>query len=134
MATDPSLDIDAATGGDIRGWGHVLQSLEVIFTTRFGERVMREWFGSIVPAFLGENMNTQTIVPFFSAISSAIDQWEPRYRITQIIPERVGRDGHLRIVLHGEYRPRALLGDFTPEGARRVFIGMNSDGLMMEAA
>lgn len=133
-ALDPSLDMDAGTGADVTGWNHVLQSIDQIFTTRFGERVMREWFGSIVPAFLGENLTAETVVVFFSAVSSAIDQWEPRYRITRIVPESVGRDGRLRIFIEGEYRPRALLGDFTPEGARRVVIAANQNGLFLEAA
>jgi len=122
MPIDPSLDINVTTGADIRGWPHVLQSIEQIFTTNFGERVMREWFGSAVPRFLGENLNTQTVVPFFAAISAAMEQWEPRFAITQIIPESVSRAGLLQITIEGEYRPRALLGDFAAEGARRVII------------
>lgn len=129
MATVLSLDIDVRTGRDISGWPQVIQSIEQIFTTRFGERVMREWFGSMVPAFLGENLNKQTVLPFFAAIASAIEQWEPRYRITRIVPESVGRDGHLEIYLEGEYRPRALLGDFTPEGARRIAITASASEL-----
>ena len=134
MAFDPSIDIDAGSGADIAGWPHVLQSLEEIFKTRFAERVMREWFGSMVPAFLGENMTVQTIVPFFAAIASAIEQWEPRYRVLRVVPESVGRDGRLRVMIEGEYRPRALLGDFTPEGVRRVFLAANDNGYMVEAA
>jgi len=122
MALDPSIDMDAVSGANISGWAHVLQSIEDFFTTRFGERVMREWYGTVVPAFLGEPLNVQTVVPFFTAICAGIEQWEPRYRITQIVPESVGRDGRLRVHLEGEYRPRALLGDFTPEGARRVTV------------
>jgi len=132
MALDPSIDIDAGTGADIAAWPHVLQSLDKIFTTRFGERVMREWFGSLVPAFLGENLNAPTVVAFFSAVSAAIEQWEPRYRITLLVPESVGRDGRLRVAMEGEYRPRALLNDFTPEGARRVTIVGSAGGLTLE--
>lgn len=133
MALDPSLDLDAGSGADIRGWPHVLQSIEQIFTTHFGERIMREWFGSAVPRFLGENLTGPTVVAFFSAVSAAIDQWEPRYRVTRIVPESVGRDGRLRVYIEGEYRPRALLGDFTPEGARRVSIVGGQNGLTVEA-
>lgn len=122
MALDPSIDLNAGTGADITGWDHVLQCIEDFFTTEFGQRVMREWYGSVVPRFLGETLNTQTVVPFFAAIASAIEQWEPRYQITRVTPESVGRDGRLRIVMEGVYRPRALLGDFTPDGARRVVI------------
>lgn len=134
MALDPSIDIDAVSGVDIVAWPHVLQSIQQILTTRFGERVMREWFGSAVPNLLGENLTTTTVVAFFSAVSSAIEQWEPRFRVIRIIPESVGRDGRLRVQIEGEYRPRALLGDFTPEGARRVTIAANDNGLKLEAA
>jgi hypothetical protein len=127
MALDPSVDLDAEAGANLSGWPNVLQSLEQIFTTNFGERVMREWFGSAVPRFLGENLNTQTVVPFFAAISAAIEQWEPRFRVTQIVPESLGRDGHIQILIEGEYRPRALLGDQRPEGPRRVTVSGNSN-------
>lgn len=120
LAIDPSIDIDVETGADINGWPHVLQCIADFFATRFGARVMREWYGSAVPAFLGENMNAQTIVPFFAALASAIEQWEPRFRITAVIPTSVNRSGQLRVTMEGEYRPRALLGDFTSAGARRV--------------
>jgi phage baseplate assembly protein W len=126
MAVDPSIDMDVQTGADVSGWPHVLNCIQDFFTTNFGERVMREWYGTAVPRFLGENMNTQTIVPFFAAIASAIEQWEPRFRLTRVTPQSVGRDGRLVVVMEGEYRPRALLGDFTPEGARRVTISGGS--------
>lgn len=134
MALDPSIDMDVGTGADISGWDHVLQSIQDFFTTDFGERVMREWYGSVVPRFLGEPLNTQTIVPFFSAIASAIEQWEPRYRITKVVPTSVGRDGHLNVVVEGEYRPRALLGDFTPDGARRRITVYGDVGSRLEVS
>jgi len=125
---DPSIDIDCETGGNISGWPHVLQCVADFFATAFGERVMREWYGTAVPRFLGQQLNTQTVVPFFSAVSAAIEQWEPRYRITQIVPESVGRDGRLRVHIQGQFRPRALLGDFTVEGARRITVTGGSGG------
>lgn len=128
MAVDPSIDIDAETGGDISGWPHVLQSIQDFFITSFAERVMREWYGSAVPRFLGENLTASTVVPFFAAMASAIEQWEPRYRLTRVVPESVGRDGKLRVYMEGEFRPRALLGDFTPEGARRITVLGGSGG------
>lgn len=128
MALDPSIDMDAGTGANISGWPHVLQSIEDFMTTRFGERIMREFYGTVIPAFLGENMTTQTIVPFFTAIAAAVEQWEPRFRVVQIVPEAVGRDGRLRVHMEGEYRPRALLGDYSAEGARRVTIVGGTSG------
>ena len=82
--SDPSVGIDAATGDIITGWDHVVQSLRDIFDTRFGTRVMREWYGSFVPNLLGRLITPEEVVPYFAAITSAIEQWEPRFRVTRI--------------------------------------------------
>lgn len=111
--------IDRATGRPVGGWPHVAQSLGVIFTTRFGERVMRRWFGSLVPNLLGENMTTETFVKFFAAIGSALEQ-EPRVRLIRVLPLSVNRNGRAEVRIEIEYRPRGHLGDFTPAGRKRV--------------
>lgn len=120
--TSPSVGLNAATGARIEGWDHVVQSLRDIFTTPFGERVMREWYGSFVPALLGGALNQNEVVRYFMAITSAIEQWEPRFAITEIRPTDVTRDGELHIEMVGEYRPRAMFGDQSPEGARRIVV------------
>lgn len=128
------------TGALLQGWNHVEQSLELIFATPFHERVLRRWVGSFVPHILGESAVSRVITRFFWAIASAIDIWEPDYRIKQIylmgdaiqqwsggapglgIPLSSGtldaadllRLGHLIFRQEGVYRPRAHLGDFTP--------------------
>lgn len=56
---NPSVGLNAATGGTISGWDHVVQSLQDIFYTRFGTRVMREWYGSFVPNILGRLITPQ---------------------------------------------------------------------------
>lgn len=128
----PSVGLNAATGGTIKGWDHVLQSLQDIFYTRFGSRVMREWYGSFVPNILGRLITSQEVTPFFMAVTSAIEQWEPRYRVTQIQVVKVTRQGELHFFLDGEYRPRAVFGDFSVEGARRVDAYANPDGILIE--
>ena len=130
--TDPSVGLDAATGGTVVGWAHVVQSLRDIFHTRFGSRVMREWYGSFVPTLLGNLITPAEITPFFAAITSAIEQWEPRFRVTQIQVVKVTRDGQLHIFIAGEFRPRAMLGDFTPAGACRLDAYANPDGILIE--
>ena len=129
---NPSVGLNAATGGTISGWEHVVQSLQDIFYTRFGTRIMREWYGSFVPNILGRLITTQEVMPFFVAVTSAIEQWEPRYRVTQIQVVKVTRDGKLHFFLDGEYRPRAVFGDFSVEGARRVDAYANPDGILIE--
>lgn len=135
MATipvDPSVGIDVETGGTIYGWPHVEQSLRDIFFTRFGERIMREWYGSFIPQLLGRNITPDEVTPFFAAIASAIEQWEPRFRVTELVPVEVTRTGELRIYIAGEFRPRALFGDLTAEGARRVELYASQDGIRIE--
>lgn len=124
VPTDPSVGMDAETGGTITGWDHVLQSLQDIFTTRFGSRVMREYYGSFVPGLLGtSNINRADLTRFFSAVTAAILQWEPRYFVTAIKVSEASRGGSLTLVIEGEYRPRATYGDKSAEGARRVLVG-----------
>ena len=130
--TGPSVGLNAATGGVLTGWAHVVQSLQDIFTTRFGARIMREWYGSFVPNLLGRNITPKEVTPWFAAVTSAIEQWEPRYRITRIQVLEVTRDGQLHFFMEGEYRPRAVFGDFTVEGARRLDAYANPDGVLID--
>lgn len=133
IAPSYGTGFDRHSGQVLGGWDHVVQSLEVIFTTRFGERVMRRWFGSFVPNILGENMVPSTVLKFWTAICIAIDLWEPRYRITRITP--IGspedmRHGGLGFQIEGVYMPRGHLGDPTPErDIRSLRIGASRDGL-----
>ncbi len=116
----PGVGIDRETGQVISGWVHVRQCLSVIFTTSFGDRVIREWFGSAVPMLLGENVTESTFLAYFSAICASIDFWEPRFRITQITPTSVDRLGRVVITMQGEYMPRGHLGDKTVEYVRSI--------------
>ena len=129
--SNPSVGIDAATGTVLTGWDHVLQSLSDIFTTGFGERIIREWYGSFVPHLLGRLITPQEVTPFFVAITSAIEQWEPRYRVSEIKVLKATREGELHFYIDGEYRPRAVFGDFTVEGARRINGHVNAAGLII---
>lgn len=120
--------IDRATGRLLDGWPHVAQSVLVILTTAYGERMLRRWFGSAVPQLLGENLTTPTVVRFFAALIAALEvreidtglPREPRFKIVKITPKRVERSGELRLEVLGIYMPRGHLGDFTPEGTRTL--------------
>jgi hypothetical protein len=124
----PSVGIDRYSGGTVTDWEHVLQSLEDIFTTRFGERIMREWYGSNVSNLLGRNITPREVVGYFQELLAPIEQWEPRFRVTQIVPLKVTRDGQFHFYMDGEYRPRATYGDFTVEGARRIYASSAANG------
>src|SRR5207249_1523646 len=77
--------VDRRTGKVLVGWPHVQQSLGVIFSTRYHERVLRRYVGSFVPHLLGESALPRIITRFFWAIASAIDLWEPCYSIQRVL-------------------------------------------------
>ncbi|OBS51872.1 hypothetical protein A8B73_14375 [Methylosinus sp. 3S-1] len=111
--------MDRHTGQTLTGWAHVVQSMQVIFSTGVGARVMRRTFGSAVPALLGQNFVPATVLRFMSAVAIAIDLWEPRFRVRSFsLPsdandaESAGQ-GRLGMQIHGDYMPNALEGDFT---------------------
>lgn len=131
------------TGKILIGWDHVVQSIQTIFQTRYHERVLRRWVGSFVPHLLGESAIRPVITRFFWAIASCIELWEPNYRVSRVRVEmraelRSGekymeeaqehlmtsaeelRTGKLTSSIEGVYRPRAHLGDTTPEARRQI--------------
>ena len=129
--------VDRHTGRLLDGWPHVVQSVMVIFTTGFGERMLRRWFGSSVPQLLGNSLTEATVVSFFAAIVTSLEvrerdtglPREPRFRITRITPMKLDRSGSLKIEISGIYMPRGHLGDFTGEDLRSITIAQGSNGL-----
>jgi len=122
-----SAGLDRRTGKPLTGFDHVVQSVEVILTTLIGSRVMRRTFGAALLRLLGENTSSETIMRATMAIALALELWEPRFALKQVVigensPESL-RQGGLRMSLIGEYRPRGHLGDMTPAGMRTITIG-----------
>ncbi|RRY08803.1 GPW/gp25 family protein [Brucella anthropi] len=132
MDSGAGYGVDRITGKPLGGWLHVEQSLEVIFTTAFSARVMRRWFGSLIPAILGENISSAVVLRLMVSIYAALE-FEPRFSLTQIhvasTPDEL-RQGELRLVIEGQYRPRGHLGDFTVQGAKRVVVEAGSGGFV----
>lgn len=125
MAT--STGIDRETGLPLSDLDHVRQAFRTIFTTRIGSRVMRRTFGALVPDILGRNLAPSTLALFFHAIWIAVDLWEPRLRIVQVLypapantPSRL-RLGGLDLAILADYRPYALAGDVTT-GVQRIYL------------
>ncbi len=78
----------------------IAASIDVLFRTKVGERVMRRDYGSDLHAFLFSPMNRSTITYLKAAISDAILFYEPRIVLEDltIIPASNG-DGVLTITL-----------------------------------
>src|SRR5690606_7730535 len=115
--------VDRTNGRPLEGFAHVVQSIDVIFSTSIGERVMRRHFGSSAPILLGRLMTANTVLRFFHLVAVALEIWEPRFKIARVSavdrgPEQI-RLGRAAFLIEGEYRPRGHLGDPTPEGRLR---------------
>ncbi len=117
-----SVGMDRNTGRRLEDFAHVAQSVGDIFSTEFGERVLRRFYGSNVPVLLGRNMVPETFLRFFHAFGVAMLQ-EPRLLFLRAVPLSVDREGKAGFRLIFEYRPRGHLGDFTPAGRRRIDVG-----------
>lgn len=134
LVSPPRNGMDRFTGKMLSGWPHVEQSLEILFETNFHERILRRWVGTFVPLILGRSIIARMVTRFAWAIISAIDLYEPCYRIRQIyfmgdaVPwqpqgqlidaAELLRQGEVMFRQDGIYYPRGHLGDFTPYDAR----------------
>jgi phage baseplate assembly protein W len=84
--------INRETGQLLDGWPHVVQSIMLIITTGYGERMLRRWFGSAIPHLLGENLTTPTVVRFFAALIAALEVRAPGVSRTDFFlgPKKIG--------------------------------------------
>jgi len=131
------IGMDRYTGRMLTGWDHVIQSMLLIFSTRFHERVLRRWVGSYVPHLIGQNATENTIAHFYWAICTSVDLWEPNYHIQRVrvakradgslltSPEEL-RTGKLTTSMDGTYMPRGHLGNGSPQVRRAI--GLVSTG------
>lgn len=122
--------MDRETGLRQGGWDNVVQAIETLVTTRFFERGLREYVGSPVPALLGEQATSRTVIRFQWAVALVILLNEPRFTPTSITPVSLDRSGDSAWLVEGIYRPRAHLGDPTPAGTVSLRLGQ-ADGNMI---
>lgn len=119
-----NVDFDRSTGETLVGWPAVAQNIREGLLTDFGTRIMREYFGSLVPRALGQPMTEETLLGLAASITAFLDVFEPRFAVTKVTPTSVSRDGSVQIEISGEYRPRALLGDDQSSGLQKVFVSL----------
>lgn len=100
--------VSRTTGKALDGIAHLRQSIEDIFTTRIGTRVMRRDYGSDIPNLVDRPANENLTVDFYVAIAEALDRWEPRLQLQQVEMTRPG-DGIIELSLTGLYLPGGKL-------------------------
>lgn len=131
-----SVGLDRRTGKVLTDWNHVVQSIEDILTTRTLSRVMRRDYGSDWPRLVDAPMNEQSIIMFYVTAAEALDQWEPRFELTEVFFREVGPDGRTTLRLTGNYLPRGHKGDRTPANDAALVLDLVqiADGAFRRAA
>ena len=73
------------------------ESIRIILGTRLGERVYRPNFGSRLSEMVFEPMNTQTLLLIRLYVQEALELWEPRIILRDIITEPDPTTGQVNI-------------------------------------
>ena len=74
--------VDRRTGAVISEFQHILQSIEMVLSTRIGTRVMRRDFGSRLPELVDSQLDRAGLTALYSAVNEAIATWETRVIVT----------------------------------------------------
>lgn len=122
--------INDFTGEVISGFPEVLQSLEKVYSTEQGQRVMREWFGNPGLRLLGENQTESTVLIWFNILYMLAELFEPRFKVTHFEVNGMSQLGFTDFTLVGQYRPYAHL-DWTQA---KAFVSVSGTTVTMKAA
>lgn len=117
--------IDRHTGRLIDNYASALQSVEVIFSTSLGERVMRRHFGGGLVELLGRAVTPKLFAAWQLLLVVGIDLWEPRFRCRRVLVSGSAdqlRLGHAKVEVQVDWRPKGHLGVFDVEGVRTFSI------------
>ena len=79
-----AIGMNRETGKPEEGIEHLRQSVRDILSTRIGTRVMLRDYGSNVPDLVDLPMNRSTIAAIRAEIISALNNWEPRLKVTRV--------------------------------------------------
>lgn len=107
------LSIDENTGQLITGWAVVQQSIERIFRTQSGSRILQRHFGSRLPQFIDQPYAETWLGYIYAAMAEALVRFEPRFLLEriQLIDISKPKDGLLWIKLTGVFLPNGAADD-----------------------
>lgn len=95
------LGIDATNGKALSGVAHLRQSIAVLLSTPIGSRVMRRDYGSRIFDLIDAPMNRATLLDLYAAVADAIERWEPRFRLREVLATEA-QPGKVTFSLTGE--------------------------------
>lgn len=84
MNSEKYIGMNRNSGRAINDIEHIRQSVSDILMTPIGSRVMRRQYGSLLSELLDQPQNDALRLQIMAACYSALLQWEPRIRLTDI--------------------------------------------------
>lgn len=87
--------ISAETGRPLVGAAHLAQSIAVIWSTRLLELIGLLEFGADLRSHLAEDVTGALALEIYDDLTTAVERWEPEYRMRELQLVRMTRDGGL---------------------------------------
>ena len=78
---------------------NLMESIRVLLRTRLGERVCRPEYGCRLAEMTFATMNTDTLLLIRLHVQEALDRWEPRIVVEQVLAEADPETGRVNIVI-----------------------------------
>ena len=100
-----AMGMDRETGKPLSDAEHLRQSIRDILTTRIGTRTMLRDYGSNIPELVDQPINRSTIAAIKADVVNALNIWEPRMRIDQVVLSEVLGSGSITFDLFLTYLP-----------------------------
>ena len=101
LQTEHLIDIDRITGNYVQGWDRIKQSIVTILTTRLRTRLMRLWWGSAFIDMQDKPGNEEVMMTGMMAAISAINTYEPEFKVTKVVIDAFGPGGDITITVEG---------------------------------
>lgn len=124
----PMVGLDRQTGKRISNLESAYQAVTFTLSTRIGDVALLREFGGGVVELLGRAMTPALFAAWKQLIATAIDIWEPRFRVRRVVAtgsaEQI-RLGHAGLLIEADFRPRGHLGDQTVERVVKFGLGFN---------
>ena len=100
-----AVEMNRETDKPLSDADHLRQSIRDILSTRIGTRTMLRDYGSNIPELVDQPINRSTIAAIKADVINALNIWEPRMRIDQVVLSEVLASGSITFDLFLTYLP-----------------------------
>ncbi|TRL35494.1 GPW/gp25 family protein [Rhizobium straminoryzae] len=120
--------LDRRTGARISNLDSAYQAVTFTLGTRISSVPLLREFGGGIAELLGRAMTPALFAAWQQLIATAIDLWEPRFKVRRITATGSIddiRNGVAGLMIEVDYRPKGHLGDETVDRVVSFGLGVN---------